>query len=280
MMENKNLNAFKKANKKRRVVIFTKAGFKNEKDYIKSLQPIDNQVVNEYIICFDTTGSMASYIDSVKRHVKTLIPTLFKNTSNLKMKIVAFGDYYDMKSPTEFGNAYQESTFTSNENDLIDFVSKAKNTNGGDGDEFYELVIKKITEETPWTEGSNRTVLLIGDYTPHNLGYTISSGVKNQIDWKVEAKKAANKGIKFDTLTILPYISAWYKELSAITNGTSLPFSNANKTGDVIEASMYASGAMAGDIVAKMSFTRSMATVMAGTDESLKGMYKKLNEKL
>jgi len=287
------LDKFKKANKVRRQKLAEQAGYATAEEYMKVLTgetsarktaykvAKNNKIINEYVIAFDTTGSMASYIDSVKKHVKTLIPTLFKNMSNLKMKVIAFGDYCDMTSANSFGKAYQESAFTNDENTLISFVTKAQNTNGGDGDEFYELVIKKITEETPWTEGSNRTVLFIGDYTPHKVGYSCSPYVINaQIDWKVEARKAAAKNIKFDTLRILDYTSSWYKELSAITNGTSLPFKNANKTSDVIEASMYASGAVAGDVTAKMSFTRSMATAMAGTDEELKGMYKKLNQKL
>jgi len=45
--------------------------------------------------------------------------------------------------------------------------SKAQNTSGGDGDEFYELVIKKIVEEMDWREGSTKAVLLIADANPH-----------------------------------------------------------------------------------------------------------------
>ena len=104
------------------------------------------------VIAFDTTGSMAAYIGAVRKEVSELVPRLFKDNENLRLGIVAFGDYCDMKSASEFGDAYQCLMPTANENDIIKFVRETKDTSGGDGDEFYELVIKKIVEETPWRE--------------------------------------------------------------------------------------------------------------------------------
>ncbi len=61
----------------------------------------------DMIIAFDTTGSMASYIGAVRKEVAELIPRLFKENEDLRLGIVAFGDYCDMQSATEFGDAYQ-----------------------------------------------------------------------------------------------------------------------------------------------------------------------------
>lgn len=195
----------------------------------------------DMVIAFDTTGSMASYINAVKEHVKTLIPKLFKQNPDLRIGIVAFGDYCDMPNKDEFGKAYQVCELTDNENRLIEFITNAKNTSGGDCDEFYELVIKKIVEETNWREGSTKAVLLIADADPHKLGYSYwDRVVNNQIDWRKEAKKAAEKGIKFDTLTIDEI--EWYKELSSITNGVSAPFSTSSKTSQLVEAAALARG--------------------------------------
>lgn len=195
----------------------------------------------DMVIAFDTTGSMASYIDAVKEHVKELIPKLFKQNPDLRIGIVAFGDYCDMPSKDRFGKAYQVCELTDNENRLIEFITKAQNTNGGDSDEFYELVIKKIVEETNWREGSTKAVLLIADAEPHRVGYSYSDRVvNNQIDWREEAKKAAEKGIKFDTLTINK--TGWYKELSSTTNGVSAPFSTSSKTSQLVEAAALARG--------------------------------------
>lgn len=119
--------------------------------------------------------------------------------------------------------------------------NSVENTYGGDSDEFYELVIKKIVEETNWREGSIKAVLLIADASPHEVGYNYGDKViNNQIDWREEAKKAAEKGIKFDTVTINK--TEWYKELSKITNGVSAPFSTSSKTSQLVEAAALARG--------------------------------------
>ena len=195
----------------------------------------------DMVIAFDTTGSMARYINAVKSHVKELIPKLFKQNPDLRIGIVAFGDYCDMPSKDKFGSAYQVCELTDNENRLIEFITNAQNTYGGDSDEFYELVIKKIVEETNWREGSTKAVLLIADAEPHEVGYSHSDRVvNNQIDWREEAKKAAEKGIKFDTLTIGE--AGWYKELSSTTNGVSAPFSTSSKTSQLVEAAALARG--------------------------------------
>lgn len=145
----------------------------------------------DMVIAFDTTGSMANYIGAVKEHVKELVPKLFKQNPDLRIGVVAFGDYCDMPSKDEFGKAYQVCELTDNENELIEFITNAHRTNGGDSDEFYELVIKKIVEETDWREGSTKAVLLIADANPHRVGYSYSDRVvNNQIDWRKEAKKA------------------------------------------------------------------------------------------
>lgn len=125
----------------------------------------------DMVIAFDTTGSMCAYIEAVKLNIKKLIPKLFEQNSNLRIGLVAFGDYCDMPRKDEFGKAYQVCELTNDETRLIEFVTKAKKTSGGDVEEFYELVIKKIVEETNWREGSIKAVLLIADSEPHRVGY-------------------------------------------------------------------------------------------------------------
>ena len=155
--------------------------------------------VLDMVIAFDTTGSMAAYIDAVRQEVSDLIPRLFKDNENLRLGVVAFGDYCDMLNAQEFGDAYQCLMPTNSENEIIKFVRESKDTHGGDGDEFYELVIKKIVEETPWREGSTRAILLISDADPHPVGYTYENYVvNNQIDWRKEAQRAAEMKIKID----------------------------------------------------------------------------------
>lgn len=213
------------------------------KELPKVVEPSTTDGMLDMVIAFDTTGSMSAYINAVKTHVKELVPKLFSSNPDLRIGIVAFGDYCDMKAPTLYGKAYQVLDLTNDENKIIKFINEAQNTSGGDGDEFYELVIKKITEETAWREGSTKAVLLIADAAPHKVGYSYKGIVSNaQIDWREEAKKASELGIKFDTMTIDPMYVEWYKELSAMTNGVSVPFKNSGKTSQVIEAAALSRG--------------------------------------
>ena len=197
----------------------------------------------DMVIAFDTTGSMAQYIGAVRKEVSELIPQLFKDNEDLRLGIVAFGDYCDMNNAQDFGDAFQCIAPTANENALIEFVINSKDTSGGDGPEFYELVIKKIVEETHWREGSTRTILLIADAVPHEVGYSYGHIINgSQIDWRIEAKKAADNKIKIDTVTITD--APWFRELSAMTNGISVPFHTNYKTTELLRASINSRGSM------------------------------------
>lgn len=235
------MKIFKKETKKVTVVEHTTTTESKDKKW-QDMAPKKVGML-DMVIAFDTTGSMAAYIDDVRKQVAELIPKLFKDNKDLQLGIVAFGDYCDMNGKYDYGNAYQCLPLTNNENDIIKFIRETENTSGGDGDEFYELVIKKIVEETAWREGSTRSILLISDADPHPLGYTyMDYVVNNQIDWRKEAQKAANRKIKIDTVTITA--EPWYKELSKMTNGVSVPFSTSGHTGDVIMASTMARGSI------------------------------------
>jgi hypothetical protein len=252
--------------------------FKSEQEFFDHIgfTPVEEEEevdMLDYVIAFDTTGSMKMYIENVKEHVKSLIPDLLNTTTDTKIGVVAFGDYYDMPNPSSFGSAYQCLDLTDDQNSIIGFISTARNTGGGDGDEFYELVINKINNETKWREGSTKTVLLIGDANPHGLGYKhYNLQGPNTIDWREEAGEAARLGIEYDTLCIYSSVD-WYKELSKITGGVSMPFQSSNKMSQAFQASY--------DVRAdKERFTRSFNKAVVSGDEELIGTYKSLSAKL
>ncbi len=284
------LAAYKKANRPQRLVIIGRAGFTTEKQYMSYLDTLSVPVTAtegedaklDMVIAFDTTGSMNSYISSVKAHVKELIPKLFSENKDLRLKIVAFGDYCDMPSPYQYGLAYQTIELTNDQNALINFVVNAKSTSGGDGDEFYELVIKKINDETAWRNDAKKAVLLIADYNPHGVGYSFNKGGQwyvhnNQIDWKVEAQNAANKGIQWDTMTCIPsFVETFYRPLSQITGGICIPFSSSSKTQEIV----YAAAAVRGGSRSKGLFKKSYDAAVASGDAELAGSYKSLSDLL
>lgn len=222
----------------------------------------------DMVIAFDTTGSMARYIEAVRKEVSALIPQLFKDNEDLRLGIVAFGDYCDMNNAQDYGDAFQCIAPTANENDLIRFVLNSRDTSGGDGPEFYELVIKKIVEDTQWREGSTRSILLIADAVPHEVGYSYENIIKgSQIDWRVEAKKAADNKIKIDTVTITD--APWFRELSAMTNGVSVPFHTGDKTAELVRVSVMSRGSMK----ARATFDYLMEACEESNDEEMKAVF-------
>lgn len=281
------LEAFKRSNKERKAKIALKAGYITPEEYKEYLESMitgesepkvekkeSQEEITDLVIAFDTTGSMRSYIGAVKNHVKELIPKLFNQNKSLRISIVAFGDYCDMVGPNHFGKAYQVIGLTDNELSLMEFVRTAEDTSGGDGDEFYELVIKKIVEETQWRKGSTKSVLFIADENPHIVGYSCGLMVqKAQIDWRVEAKKAASLGIKFDTLRIKPQVR-WYRELSDITDGICLDFNNSQKTSELVEATFLARGGMH----TNAAFHAKMSSAEVIADSELSAVYSMYKE--
>lgn len=199
--------------------------------------------VLDMIIAFDTTGSMSAYIEDVRLHVKKLIPELLNDNPEIQIGIVAFGDYCDMETNETFGDAYQSIGLTRDGNALIDFVQSSKNTGGGDVDEFYELVLHKIINETNWRPDAKKNILLIADAQPHPVGYTYGNKcISNQIDWRNEMNRAIEMGIEIDTLSLCYYGEDWYKELSEKTNGVYSKFKSSGKTSDFIKTAAYARG--------------------------------------
>ena len=59
-------------------------------------------------------------------------------------------------------------------------------TAGGDEPECYELVLNEVRKNLSWTHGTKRSLVMIGDATPHP---PTDPQNRRKLDWKVEAKK-------------------------------------------------------------------------------------------
>ena len=59
--------------------------------------------------------------------------------------------------------------FTDDEDSLCDFVRNVGNTGGGDFEECYELVLSEAHEKLTWREGAQKSLVVIGDATPHGV---------------------------------------------------------------------------------------------------------------
>ena len=267
------LQDYLKTNKKRRPKTLEKWEFDSEEAYFKYVgykprkktvvpapskkvkeevktkpEPVSKKKVSskaatilDYVIAFDCTGSMASYIADVRSRVKDMVHEILSSKGDVQLKIVSFGDYCDMPSKRVFEEAYQECELTSNANDLVNFVNNSKNTGGGDNDEFYELVMQKIRTETKWRKDSTKVIMLIGDAHPHEVGYRYG-GTIYKVDWKEELKLCKEMGIQFDTLRITTRgrEAEFYATLSRETNGVCIDYQKSKNLSHIIETATYA----------------------------------------
>ena len=60
---------------------------------------------------------------------------------------------------------------------------------GGDEPECYELILNEVRERLSWTPGTQRSLVMIGDATPHP---PTDPQNYRRLDWKLEAMKLHN----------------------------------------------------------------------------------------
>lgn len=136
--------------------------------------------LHEIVFSFDTTGSMSGCIDQVKNRLQDMMQRLQADIPGIRIAVFAHGDYCD-----ESVYVTRHIDFTNNIGHLCQFVRGTKATHGGDFEECYELVLRQVQKLLSWTPASQRSLVMIGDATPHEAGYPLN--VQN-IDWKTEVK--------------------------------------------------------------------------------------------
>ena len=174
---------------------------------------------HEIVFSFDTTGSMSGYIDAVKKHLEEITKELFENIPNLRIGIIAHGDYCDKKQ------YYLIKTlgFTKSHKTVASFLKKCTKTGGGDAPEAYELALR-TARKMKWSKGSTRALVVIGDDVPHPASYP---GNKDNIDWGVELEKLKEKnvtcfGVQCNTNG---YATKFYQTIADSTGGQRLELS-------------------------------------------------------
>ena len=91
------------------------------------------------------------------------------------------------------GNIFVQVDFTTDLTKLCNFVQNVGSTGGGDFDECYELVLREAHTKLSWTDGTTRSLVVIGDATPHAPSYSMN---KQNICWKKECDTLKDKEIK------------------------------------------------------------------------------------
>lgn len=202
--------------------------------------------VIDVMISFDTTGSMYSCLQQVRNGVDALVRDLFKDIPDLRIGVIAHGDYCDKPIPGKhWGTGSDPNLYVTkmvdlsrDVNKLTQFVKTVGRTNGGDNPECYELVLREARTKASWEHGRNKVLVMIGDDEPHRPEYPLNT---QNIDWRKECESLAAKGVSVYTVQCLNRSRAtnFYKETAERTGGYHLKLSEFNQIRDLIKAVCY-----------------------------------------
>ena len=158
-------------------------------------------------ITFDTTGSMYPCLTQVRRSVEQTVKKLFSDIPDLRIAIIAHGDYCDAPSYRGGFRSGREtyvtkiSDFSNNVNEITNFVKTVGQTHGGDFPECYELVLNEARTKLKWGSGRKKVIVMIGDATPHPPQYDLNV---NNIDWRNELGLLLEAGINVYGVHAMP----------------------------------------------------------------------------
>ena len=189
-------------------------------------------------ITFDTTGSMYPCLTQVRRTVGDTIERLFNDIPDLRIAIIAHGDYCD------HGRSYVTSImdFSTNINMIDDFVMGVGMTFGGDTPECYELVLNEARTKLNWGSGRQKVIVMIGDDIPHPVGYQYGK-FRVDIDWRNELGLLTEAGIQVYGCHAMPGVRRhsrpFYKEIAKKTGGFYLTLDQFSVITEMIMAICY-----------------------------------------
>jgi hypothetical protein len=154
----------------------------------------------EVCLCFDTTGSMHQYLEGVRRELDALVRSLLESAgthgARLRLGVIAHGDYCDRS--TSYTIKYLPLLDMSDSgavSKVLSFVKEVGATGGGDEPECYELALHMASRKMGWGAGALRVLVMVGDSTPHEVGYSCN-GYTNVLDWHAELAELARQRVR------------------------------------------------------------------------------------
>lgn len=192
--------------------------------------------VIDVMISFDTTGSMYPCLEQVRVGVAQLVKDLFKDIPDLRIGIIAHGDYCDAGVYNRYVTKHLD--LSRDVSKICSFVKGVGRTGGGDAPECYELVLHEARTKASWETGRNKVLVLIGDDVPHPANYHAN---RKRLDWRNECRALGKDGVGVYTVQCLgnDYATHFYKEAAEITGGYHLELNNFSSIRDLIKAVCY-----------------------------------------
>ncbi|GAM22388.1 hypothetical protein SAMD00019534_055630 [Acytostelium subglobosum LB1] len=167
----------------------------------------------EIVFCFDTTGSMATIVHTVRQQVEATVSRLMSDIPNIRIGIMGLGDYSDGK------DVLTTLDLTRDVDQLVSFINSVPNTSGGDIPEAYEWALKKA-KDLSWSTYTSKAFVMIGDSNPHEPSHT-----NLKINWFEACDELYDIGIKVYGVKALGS-SIFYEEIAQRTGGLCINFNN------------------------------------------------------
>lgn len=226
-------------------------------------------------ISFDSTGSMYPCLSEVRRVVDKTVQKLFTEVVNLRIAIIAHGDYCDAYT------RYVTKTldFTDNQQAIADFVRNVAPTDGGDSDECYERVLHEM-RSLNWRHDAIKSAIVIGDCEPHERGYRYGS-IRVDIDWREEAKELVNAGIHLYGVQCLGRRVSFYDKIAQIANTPKINLNQFTNIVPLLTALAYRQQsvekvkAYADELKVEGLFNRDLANIIASITGDTSQQYTK-----
>jgi len=184
----------------------------------------------DVVFSFDTTGSMYPCLTQVRRNVTDTVKFLFGEIPDIRIGIISHGDYCDDD------DVITMLDLTDNEKAICDFIKTAPETDGGDADECYELVLNRARTMN-WTGGKNKALVMIADALPHKVGYRYGE-IRNDLDWRNELQLLLDGGVAFIPVQAMGRSrnTHWYEEMAKMAGGPKLDLLQFADVNDIIKA--------------------------------------------
>jgi hypothetical protein len=189
----------------------------------------DSVKKTDIVISFDTTGSMYPCLAEVRRHTTAMTERLFREIPDLRVAIIAHGDYCDGPK------VITQLDFTDTQEEIKNFIQNAPSTSGGDYPECYELVLRNIKSLSWRFDATMKSLILIGDAPPHEKNEN-----PHKIDWREEAESLKNRNIQVFSVQCLNHGNSeafnFYADVAEITNGYHVFLDQFSFIKDMIQA--------------------------------------------
>ena len=181
----------------------------------------------EICFSFDTTGSMSTFVDEVKEKMKDIIKWLTTDIPNIRISIIAHGDYCDYKK-----YVLKRIDLSNDPTAISEFIKTAEETFGGDKEECIELVMREA-QNLNWTPTSAKALVIISDSIPH------APNEYFQIDWRHELNVLKGMGVKVYGVSCGKSNQEFFKDICEETGGAALELNRFNEISELISGLAY-----------------------------------------